>query len=62
MIRPPKSTALLLSVHPLFGQCLLHLQPTHKTHLPECLPSHQLVIILTFRSEHLYHDNSLEGQ
>ena len=35
MIRPPKMAILLLSVHPLLDQCLLHLHPTHLTELPK---------------------------
>lgn len=34
MIRPPKMAVLLLSVHPLFNQCLLHLHPPYMTDLP----------------------------
>ena len=37
---------LLLSVHPLFLQCLLHLHPIHVTDLPTYLPLPQLVIVL----------------
>lgn len=33
VIRPPKMAILLLSVHPLLNQCLLHLHPTHLTEL-----------------------------
>ena len=29
MVRPPKMAALLVSVHPLPDQCLLHLHPIH---------------------------------
>lgn len=29
MVRPPKMAVLLLSVHPLLNQTLLHLHPTH---------------------------------
>ena len=44
MVRPLKMTVLLLSVHPLPNQCLLHLHPIHMTDLPANLP--QLVIVL----------------
>ena len=37
MVRPLKMAALLLSVHPLPNQCLLHLHPTHMTDLPAYL-------------------------
>ena len=33
-----KMAALLLSVHSLSNQYLLHLYPTHVTNLPTCLP------------------------
>ena len=38
MIRPSKMAILLLSVHPLLNQCLLHLHATHLTNLPTYLP------------------------
>ena len=38
MVRPLKIAVLLLSVSPLFNQCLLHLYPTHLTDLPTWLP------------------------
>ena len=34
MVRPLKVAVLLLSVHCLLHQCLLHLHPTHKADLP----------------------------
>ena len=37
---------LLLSVHPLPNECLLHLHPNHMTHLPTYLPPPQLVTVL----------------
>ena len=46
MIRPLKMAILLLSVHPLQDQCLLHLHTTHLTDLPTYLPQAQLVIVL----------------
>ena len=45
---------LLLSVHPLLDQHLLHLHPTHRTDLPTYLPWPQLVIVLTVGAEHLH--------
>ena len=65
MIRPPKMAVLLLSVHPLLDQCLLHLHPTHMTDLATYLPRPELVIILIFRSEHLHlitYQRSREGR
>ena len=38
MVRPLKIALLLLSVHPLPDQCLLHLYSTHWTDLPTYLP------------------------
>ena len=38
IVRPFKMAALLLSVHSLSNQYLLHLYPTHVTNLPTCLP------------------------
>ena len=38
MVRPLKIAVLLLSVHPLPNQCLLHLHPPHRTDLPTYLP------------------------
>ena len=38
MIRPLNMAAVLLSVHPLLDQCLVHLYPTHMTDLPTYLP------------------------
>ena len=38
MVRPLQMAVLLLSVHPLLDQCLLHLSPTHMTDLPTYLP------------------------
>ena len=38
MVRPLKMAVLLLSVHPLPDQCLLHLYPMHMTDLPTHLP------------------------
>ena len=38
MVKPLKMAVLLLSVHPLPNQCLLHLYPTHMTDLPVYLP------------------------
>ena len=38
MVRPLKMAVLLLSVPPLLDQCLLHLHPTHRTHLPTYSP------------------------
>ena len=35
---PLKMAVLLLSVHPLLDQCLLHLYPTHMTDFPTYLP------------------------
>ena len=52
---------LLLSVHPLLDQSLPHLHPTHMTDLPTYLPLPQLVIVLTFKSEHLLHDSLSKG-
>ena len=43
----PEMALLSLSVYPLLDQCLLHL---HLTHTTDFLPSPQLVIVLTFRS------------
>ena len=37
---------LLLSVHPLLHQCLLHLRPTHLMDLPASLPLPQLVTVV----------------
>ena len=53
MIKPLKMAILLLSVHPLLNQCLLHLHPTYMTDLPTYLPPSQLVIVLLFSSERL---------
>lgn len=36
MVRPLKVAVLLLFVHPLLDQCLLHLHPTHLTFLHPC--------------------------
>ena len=38
MVRPLKMAVLLLSVHPLPDQCLLHLHPKHMTDLLTYLP------------------------
>ena len=46
MIRPPKVTVLLLSVHPLSYHGLLQLHLTLMTDLPIYLPL-QLLIVLT---------------
>ena len=46
MVRPPKMAVLLLSVHPLPDQHLLHLHPTHMTDLPTHLPRPQLMAVL----------------
>ena len=46
---PPKMPVVLLSVPALPEQCLLHLHPTHTTHLPSTFPRPQLVIILIKR-------------
>ena len=47
---PQDGIVVSLSVHPLLGQSLLHLHPTHRTdRLPTYLPQLQLVIVLTFR-------------
>ena len=37
MVRPPQMTVLLLSVHPLLDQCLLHLHLTYLSDLPTYL-------------------------
>ena len=34
MVRPLRMAVLLLSIHSLLSQCLLHLQPTNKTDFP----------------------------
>ena len=49
MVRPLKMAVLLLSVHPLFDQHLLHLHPTHMTDLPMYLPLPQLVVVFNQR-------------
>ena len=46
---PPKMPVVLLSVSALPEQSLLHLHPTHTTHLPSTFPRPQLVIILIKR-------------
>lgn len=46
MVRPFNIAVLLLSVHPLLDQWLLHLYTIHMTDLPTYLPQTQLVIIL----------------
>ena len=46
MVRPLNMAILLLSVHPLLSQCLLHLHPMHMADLPMNLPQAQLVIVL----------------
>ena len=38
MVRPLKMAVLLLSVHALPHQCVLHLHPTHRTDIPTHLP------------------------
>ena len=38
MVRPLKMAVLLLSLHPLPDQCLLHRHSTQKTDLPTYLP------------------------
>ena len=47
MLRPPNMAVLLLSVHPLLDQCLLHLYPAYMTDLdlPTYLPLPQLVTV-----------------
>lgn len=52
--RPPEMAVLLLSVHLLLDQHGLRLHPTHKIDLPTYLPATGLVIVLTFRIEHLH--------
>lgn len=42
-----RMAVLLLSLHPLLDQCLLHLHPTHLTDLPTDLPPPQLLTVLT---------------
>lgn len=44
MVRSPKMAVLLLFVHPLADQCLLHLYFIHMAELPTC-PRHQWVIV-----------------
>ena len=72
MLRLPNMTVLLLSVHPLLDQSLLHLHPIHKTDIPsqlqslisKCLhtcPRPQLVVVLTFRPEHFYYHSLSKG-
>ena len=46
MVRALKMAVLLLSVHPLPGQCLLHLYPTRMTDLPTLFSPPQLMIVL----------------
>ena len=49
MVRPLKTAVLLLSVHSLLDQCLLHLPPTHIPDLPTHLSPPQVVIALIKR-------------
>lgn len=53
---------LVLSVHPLLNQPLLPLHPTRMTDLPTYLLLPQLVVVLTFKSEHLYHESLSKGR
>ena len=46
MVRPLEMAVLLLSVHPLPHQGLLHLHPTHMTTFLSTCPRPQLVIVL----------------
>ena len=55
MVRPLKMAVLLLSVHPLLDQCLLHLHPTHMTDLPTYLSQAPANDCSSFRSEHLHY-------
>ena len=45
MVRPLQVAVLLLSVHPLPDQCLLHLHPMQVTDFPSTCPGPQLVIV-----------------
>lgn len=71
MIRPHKMAVLLLSVHPLIEQSLLHLTLltgltfplNHRAYpyLLKCLPLLQPEIFLILRTERLQHAGLLKG-
>ena len=54
MVRPLKMAVLLLSVHPLLDQRLLHLHPTHMTDLPTYVPPEPARDCPNPRSEHFH--------
>ena len=51
MVQPLKMAVLLLSVHPLPDQGLLHIHPMHMTDLPTYLPQAPANDCSSFRSE-----------
>ena len=58
----PRWVYILISVHPLVDQCLLHPHRTHTTDLPTHLLLPQAVIVLTFRFEHFHLESLSKGQ
>ena len=57
MVRPLKMAVLLLSIHPLLDQWLLHLQPTHMTKLLTNLLQAPANDCSSFGSEYLHYDS-----
>lgn len=62
MVRPLKMPVLLLFVHLLLDQCLLHLHPTQKSNLPAYLPHAPANDCSSFRAEHRHADSLSKGR